>query len=176
MSSLTPIRSKLDLERRLARLESVISVDASGNVLIHSTGSIRITGARNVDITADAVISVNGGCSLSIQAPSVSIKADADASMQGAMLEAQRAGAGRATGRYAASQCKSRADQLRFETHSAIRRYGGHSWRDGNHRGTRQSHDSRIAGRGDEYAVRAASIQDASSIQGWVQSTTAGRP
>jgi hypothetical protein len=87
MSSLTPIRSNLDLERRLARLESVISVDAIGNVLIHATGSIRITGARNVDITADAVISVNGGCSLSIQAPSVSIKADADASMQGAMLK-----------------------------------------------------------------------------------------
>ena len=87
MSSLTPIRSNLDLERRLARLESVISVDASGNVLIHSTGNVRIASARNVDIEAGAVMSVNGGTNLSISAPSTSIRADANVSLDGATLQ-----------------------------------------------------------------------------------------
>jgi hypothetical protein len=86
MSSLTPTRSILDLERRLARLESVISIDASGNVLIHSTGNVKITSARNVDIEAGAVTTVNGRLSMSISAPSVGIRADADASLQCAML------------------------------------------------------------------------------------------
>ena len=87
MSSLTPTRSILDLERRLARLESVISVDASGNVLIHSTGNVKITSAMNVDIEAGAVTSVNGGTSMSIRAPSISILADADVSLKGATLQ-----------------------------------------------------------------------------------------
>jgi hypothetical protein len=87
MSSLTPIRSNLDLERRLARLESMISVDASGNVLIHSTGDVRIASARNVDIAAGAVTSVNGGTTMSIGAPSISIRADADVSLNGATLQ-----------------------------------------------------------------------------------------
>ena len=68
---------------------STAPADRIINVLIQSTGTFKITGAKFVEIEAGGPVWVRGGTSMSIQAPSLSIRADADVSLQGSTLQLQ---------------------------------------------------------------------------------------
>lgn len=64
--------------------KNIVIVDQSNNKITMQPSGISLESPKNIDIKAGAVLTLSGGTSLSVGAPSVSVKADADVSISGA--------------------------------------------------------------------------------------------
>jgi hypothetical protein len=77
-----------DIEKRLAKLESVIKVGADGGVTIECQGKVRIKSASSIEIDCAATVVVKGGASVDIQAGAqLNLKSSGMANLQGALLK-----------------------------------------------------------------------------------------
>ncbi len=64
--------------------KNIVIADQSNNKITMKPSGISLESPKNIDIKAGAVLTLSGGTSLSIGAPSLSVKADADVSISGA--------------------------------------------------------------------------------------------
>jgi len=64
--------------------QKIVITDQSKNKITMQSSGISMESLKNIDIKAGAVLTLSGGTSLSIGAPSLSVKADADVSISGA--------------------------------------------------------------------------------------------
>ena len=64
--------------------KNIVIVDQSKNKITMQPSGISLESPKNIDIKAGAVLTLSGGTSLSVGAPSLSVKADADVSISGA--------------------------------------------------------------------------------------------
>jgi Rhs element Vgr protein len=64
--------------------QKIVITDQSQNKITMQSSGISMESLKNIDIKAGAVLTLSGGTSLSIGAPSLSVKADADVSISGA--------------------------------------------------------------------------------------------
>ena len=78
--------------------QSIEIVDQSMNKITMKPAGISLESAKNIDIKAGAVLTLAGGTSLSIGAPSLSVKADADVSISGATVKLSGQGPTEITG------------------------------------------------------------------------------
>jgi len=78
--------------------KSIEIVDQSNNKITMKPAGISLESAKNIDIKAGAVLTLAGGTSLSIGAPSLSVKADADVSISGATAKLSGQGPTEITG------------------------------------------------------------------------------
>lgn len=77
----TPAGNSIKLDEKG---KNIIIVDQSDNKITMQPSGISMESPKNIDIKAGAVLTLNGGTSLSVGAPSLSVKADADVSISGA--------------------------------------------------------------------------------------------
>jgi Rhs element Vgr protein len=84
----TPAGNSITLDEKGKSIEII---DQSQNKISMKPSGISLESPKNIDIKAGAVLTLAGGTSLSVGAPSLSVKADADVSISGATtkLEAQ---------------------------------------------------------------------------------------
>jgi Rhs element Vgr protein len=78
--------------------KDIIITDQSSNKITMKPSGISIESMKNIDIKAGAVLTLSGGTSLSIGAPSLSVKADADVSISGATAKLAAQGPTEITG------------------------------------------------------------------------------
>jgi Rhs element Vgr protein len=77
----TPAGNKIMLDESAMKIEIK---DQSNNKITMEPGGIKMESPMNIDIKAGAVLSLSAGASLSISAPALSMKADANVSIEGA--------------------------------------------------------------------------------------------
>lgn len=80
----TPAGNSITIDEQGQKIEIK---DQSQNKITMATSGITLDSPANIDIKAGAILTLSGGASLSIGAPSLSIKADADVSIQGAIAK-----------------------------------------------------------------------------------------
>lgn len=80
----TPRGNKIILDEKGGKIEIE---DQNQNKLVMNSSGITMESKGNIDITAAQTLTLKGGTSLSIGAPSVSMKADASVSIEGAMAK-----------------------------------------------------------------------------------------
>ncbi|MEO9146847.1 MAG: type VI secretion system tip protein VgrG [Ginsengibacter sp.] len=85
----TPAGNSITIDERSMKIEIK---DQSQNKITMETSGITLESPANIDIKAGAVLTLAGGASLSIGAPSLSVKADADVSIQGAVAKLASSG------------------------------------------------------------------------------------
>lgn len=85
----TPAGNSITIDEESMKIEIV---DQSSNKITMETTGITLESPANIDIKAGAVLTLAGGASLSIGAPSLSVKADADVSIQGAVARLSSSG------------------------------------------------------------------------------------
>jgi Rhs element Vgr protein len=78
--------------------KNIIIEDQSNNKITMQPSGISLESQKNIDIKAGAVLTLSGGTSLSIGAPSLSVKADADVSISGATAKLAAQGPTEITG------------------------------------------------------------------------------
>jgi Rhs element Vgr protein len=78
--------------------KNIVIVDQSNNKITMQPSGISLESPKNIDIKAGAVLTLSGGTSLSIGAPSLSVKADADVSISGATAKIAAQGPAEITG------------------------------------------------------------------------------
>jgi Rhs element Vgr protein len=78
----TPAGNSITIDEQSMKIEIK---DQSQNKITMETSGITMESPANIDIKAGAILTLAGGASLSIGAPSLSVKADADVSIQGAV-------------------------------------------------------------------------------------------
>ncbi len=85
----TPAGNSITIDEQSMKIEIK---DQSQNKITMETSGITLESPANIDIKAGAVLTLAGGASLSIGAPSLSVKADADVSIQGAVAKLASSG------------------------------------------------------------------------------------
>ena len=85
----TPAGNSITIDEQNMKIEIK---DQSQNKITMETSGITMESPANIDIKAGAVLTLAGGASLSIGAPSLSVKADADVSIQGAVAKLSSSG------------------------------------------------------------------------------------
>ena len=85
----TPAGNSITIDEQGMKIEIK---DQSNNKITMETSGITLESPANIDIKAGAVLTLAGGASLSIGAPSLSVKADADVSIQGAVAKLASSG------------------------------------------------------------------------------------
>jgi phage protein D len=90
----TPAGNSITLDEKE---KNIIIVDQNKNKITMKPSGISLE-SKNIDIKAEAVLTLSGGTSLSIIAPSVSVKADADVSITGATAKLAAQGPTEITG------------------------------------------------------------------------------
>lgn len=85
----TPAGNSITIDEQGMQIEIK---DQNGNKIAMDTSGIKIESPANIDIKAGAVLTLAGGASLSIGAPSLSVKADADVGIQGAVAKLSSSG------------------------------------------------------------------------------------
>ena len=91
----TPAGNSITLDEKG---KNIVIVDQSKNKITMKPSGISMESPKNIDIKAGAVLTLSGGTSLSIGAPSVSVKADADVSISGATAKLAAQGPAEITG------------------------------------------------------------------------------
>jgi hypothetical protein len=77
----TPAGNSITLDEQGQKIEIA---DQNQNKITMQPSGISLESLKNIDIKAGAVLTLSGGVSLSIGAPSLSVSADADVSISGA--------------------------------------------------------------------------------------------
>ncbi len=85
----TPAGNSITIDEQSMKIEIK---DQNGNSVKMETSGITLESPANIDIKAGAVLTLVGGASLSIGAPSLSVKADADVAIQGAVAKLSSSG------------------------------------------------------------------------------------
>lgn len=85
----TPAGNSITIDEQSMQIEIK---DQNQNKITMGTSGISLESPMNIDIKAGAVLTLAGGTSLSIGAPSLSVKADADVSIQGAISKLSSSG------------------------------------------------------------------------------------
>jgi Rhs element Vgr protein len=85
----TPAGNSITIDEQSMKIEIK---DQSQNKITMETSGITMESPANIDIKAGAILTLAGGASLSIGAPSLSVKADADVSIQGAVAKLASSG------------------------------------------------------------------------------------
>jgi Rhs element Vgr protein len=85
----TPAGNSITIDEQSMKIEIK---DQNKNKITMGTSGISLESPMNIDIKAGAVLTLAGGTSLSIGAPSLSVKADADVSIQGAVSKLSSSG------------------------------------------------------------------------------------
>lgn len=85
----TPAGNSITIDEQSMKIEIK---DQSQNKITMETSGITLESPANIDIKAGAVLTLAGGASLSIGAPSLSVKADADVTIQGAVAKLASSG------------------------------------------------------------------------------------
>jgi Rhs element Vgr protein len=85
----TPAGNSITIDEQSMKIEIT---DQSSNKITMETSGITLQSPANIDIKAGAVLTLSGGASLAIGAPSLSVKADADVSMEGAVAKLSSSG------------------------------------------------------------------------------------
>lgn len=85
----TPAGNSITIDEQSMKIEIK---DQNGNSVKMETSGITLESPANIDIKAGAVLTLAGGASLSIGAPSLSVKADADVAIQGAVAKLSSSG------------------------------------------------------------------------------------
>ncbi|HXS56367.1 MAG TPA: type VI secretion system tip protein VgrG [Hanamia sp.] len=85
----TPAGNSITIDEKSMKIEIL---DQNQNKITMGTSGISLESPMNIDIKAGAVLTLSGGASLSIGAPSLSVKADADVSIQGAISKLSSSG------------------------------------------------------------------------------------
>lgn len=85
----TPAGNSITIDEQDMKIEIK---DQSQNTFTMKSSGITMESPANIDIKAGAVLTLAGGTSLSIGAPSLSVKADADVSIQGAVAKLTSSG------------------------------------------------------------------------------------
>ncbi len=85
----TPAGNSITIDEQSIKIEIK---DQNSNKITMETSGITLESPANIDIKAGAVLTLAGGTSLSIGAPSLSVKADADVSIQGAVAKLASSG------------------------------------------------------------------------------------
>lgn len=80
----TPAGNKILLDESGQKIEIT---DQSTNKITMANNGIKVESPLNIDIKAGTVLTLSAGASLSISAPSLSIKADANVGIEGAMVK-----------------------------------------------------------------------------------------
>jgi Rhs element Vgr protein len=80
----TPAGNSIVLDEAGTKIEIT---DQNSNKITMNSSGIKIESPLNIDIKAGAVLTLAAGTSLAISAPSLSVKADADVSIEGAMAK-----------------------------------------------------------------------------------------
>ena len=91
----TPAGNSITLDEKG---KNIVIVDQSKNKVTMKPSGISLESPKNIDIKAGAVLTLTGGTSLSIGAPSLSVKADADISISGATAKLAAQGPTEITG------------------------------------------------------------------------------
>ena len=91
----TPAGNSITIDEQSMKIEIK---DQNSNKITMETSGITLESPANIDIKAGAVLTLAGGVSLSIGAPSLSVKADADVSIQGAVAKLASSGITEITG------------------------------------------------------------------------------
>jgi Rhs element Vgr protein len=91
----TPAGNSITLDEKG---KNIVIVDQSNNKITMQPSGISLESPKNIDIKAGAVLTLSGGTSLSIGAPSLSVKADADVSISGATAKIAAQGPTEITG------------------------------------------------------------------------------
>jgi len=85
----TPAGNSITIDEQSMKIEIK---DQNGNSVKMETSGITLESPANIDIKAGAVLTLVGGALLSIGAPSLSVKADADVAIQGAVAKLSSSG------------------------------------------------------------------------------------
>jgi Rhs element Vgr protein len=85
----TPAGNSITIDEQSMKIEIK---DQSSNKITMETSGITLESPANIDIKAGAVLTLAGGASLSIGAPSLAVKADADVSIEGAVAKLASSG------------------------------------------------------------------------------------
>lgn len=85
----TPAGNSITIDEQSMKIEIK---DQNQNKITMGTSGISLESPMNIDIKAGTVLTLAGGTSLSIGAPSLSVKADADVSIQGAVSKLSSSG------------------------------------------------------------------------------------
>ncbi|HEV8084459.1 MAG TPA: type VI secretion system tip protein VgrG, partial [Chitinophagaceae bacterium] len=85
----TPAGNSITIDEQGMKIEIK---DQSQNKITMETSGITLESPANIDIKAGAVLTLAGGVSLAISGPSLSVKADADVSIQGAVAKLTSSG------------------------------------------------------------------------------------
>jgi Rhs element Vgr protein len=85
----TPAGNSITIDEQSMKIEIK---DQNQNKITMGTSGISLESPMNIDIKAGAVLTLAGGTSLSVGAPSLSVKADADVSIQGAVAKLSSSG------------------------------------------------------------------------------------
>lgn len=91
----TPAGNSIVLDEQA---QKIVITDQSNNTITMQPSGIALESLKNIDIKAGAVLTLSGGTSLAIGAPSLSIKADADVSISGATAKLAAQGPAEITG------------------------------------------------------------------------------
>lgn len=85
----TPAGNSITIDEQSMKIEIK---DQNQNKITMDTSGISLQSPLNIDIKAGAVLTLSGGASLSIGAPSLSVKADANVSIEGAIAKLSSSG------------------------------------------------------------------------------------
>lgn len=85
----TPAGNSITIDEQSMKIEIK---DQNQNAITMETSGITLESPANIDIKAGAVLTLAGGASLSIGAPSLSVKADANVSIEGAIAKLSSSG------------------------------------------------------------------------------------
>ena len=91
----TPAGNSITLDEQGTKIEIV---DQNSNKVTMEPAGIKMESPAKIDIKAGTVLTISAGTSLSVKAPSLSIKADADVSIEGAMAKIAAQGPNKITG------------------------------------------------------------------------------
>ncbi len=85
----TPAGNSITIDEQSMKIEIK---DQNQNKITMGTSGISLESPLNIDIKAGAILTLSGGASLSIGAPSLSVKADANVSIEGAIAKLSSSG------------------------------------------------------------------------------------
>ena len=85
----TPAGNSITIDEKSMKIEIK---DQNENKITMEQSGITIESPLNIDVKAGAVLTLSGGTSLSISAPSLSVKADASVSIEGAVAKVTSSG------------------------------------------------------------------------------------
>jgi Rhs element Vgr protein len=85
----TPAGNSITIDEQSQKIEIV---DQNQNKLTMASSGIKLESPLNIDIKAGGVLTLGAGASLAISGPSLSVKADADVSIQGAIAKLSSSG------------------------------------------------------------------------------------